>query len=95
MYCKNCGTQIENDSKFCFSCGTNVESISNGLNNQTNKEKEQTVFNQDSKNLILKVEKFDSSYKWNNEAPLVIGIIIFLSNLLLFPLISIKDNSFR
>ncbi len=25
MYCKYCGTQISNDSKFCHNCGSNVE----------------------------------------------------------------------
>lgn len=34
MYCKNCGKQIENDSKFCRYCGTKLEDIYQGQNNR-------------------------------------------------------------
>lgn len=27
MYCKNCGNQLDDDSRFCDKCGTNVDLI--------------------------------------------------------------------
>ncbi|MEJ7177622.1 MULTISPECIES: zinc-ribbon domain-containing protein [Staphylococcus] len=27
MYCSNCGTKIEGDSRFCSNCGHNIEKL--------------------------------------------------------------------
>ena len=39
MYCKQCGTKVEEGNKFCTRCGVNLESDnnqSNNINNETN-----------------------------------------------------------
>lgn len=57
MYCKNCGSQIDDDSKFCDKCGQtiskkeenniNEKSVKNSVNNVTN--------NQNSKGTISSI----------------------------------------
>ena len=32
MICKNCGTQLEEGSKFCAECGTSVDSVQESVN---------------------------------------------------------------
>ncbi|MBE7027747.1 MAG: zinc ribbon domain-containing protein [Ruminococcaceae bacterium] len=41
MFCKNCGTEINEDSKFCLNCGTNLMQDSVA---KSNEEKESIVF---------------------------------------------------
>lgn len=35
MFCRNCGTELNDGSKFCPSCGNAVDSPSNNQNNTT------------------------------------------------------------
>ena len=35
MFCRNCGTELNDGSKFCPSCGNAVDSPSNNQNNNS------------------------------------------------------------
>ena len=41
MYCKYCGKEIANDSKFCCHCGMQVNELAKSSDIQLNTEKEQ------------------------------------------------------
>lgn len=45
MYCSKCGTQIEDDSNFCFNCGYQVQGMVNENIDDYSPTKQQTKFN--------------------------------------------------
>ena len=90
MYCKECGTKIADDSKFCTSCGTKQsfnpekeiknQAISNP--NQANKSsgrKQEKEFGKQG----INPGKYDYSYK-KDKAPIIIGVIILIINIFVY-----------
>lgn len=59
MYCKNCGSKIENGNKFCFNCGEKVDDVfiekdvqENGIDDNTSINNEGLMNSNDEKNMI-------------------------------------------
>ncbi len=44
MYCINCGTQILDDSKFCYNCGQEIESNSIPIKKEIPKSYNQAIY---------------------------------------------------
>ena len=95
MYCKECGKEIDNDSKFCRYCGKNQAVLNEESNRQIiNKDVNISIslFNKDKKfkaktdNPTREVEKkYDESYQkeigasYTGSTLLIINIILFFS----------------
>lgn len=68
MFCKNCGKEIADDSKFCSFCGTSTESEDAVLNNVHENEKKETDENKHlcpscgSDNLKIERQKFGKEF---------------------------------
>ncbi|HVN57773.1 MAG TPA: zinc-ribbon domain-containing protein [Bacteroidales bacterium] len=87
MFCKECGKQIDNDSKFCSYCGTKQsltymgEETTQVVNEKKNSEKDiQTpIFIEKNTSKETK-EKYDSSYEKEAGASFIgiLGAIVFL-----------------
>lgn len=76
MFCKECGQEIEKDSKFCSFCGTRLffGPIINVKNNSSS----------EPITIIVKgLDKYDRTYKGDGEAT-VVGIISTILNIVLF-----------
>ena len=70
MYCKNCGSQIDDDSKFCDKCGQTISK-----NEENNSNVEQNVENK------LNVEEYNNNNNVTNNSStkvLIIYIIIVI-----------------
>jgi len=92
MYCKECGKQIADDSKFCRYCGTKQEhdnsSLAETISSNPKEINVNLSFNRKVKADSLKIEpaiqtsKYDESYERETVATIV-GIILILANLIL------------
>lgn len=86
MYCKECGKQIDSDSKYCRYCGKNQND--SGAKNFVPKENKESdsVHETTQKNNIssIKIPTYDNSYKKETIAAFVGGTIIFVNLLYLF-----------
>ncbi|MDC0584451.1 zinc ribbon domain-containing protein [Bacteroidales bacterium] len=88
MYCKNCGKQIDDDSKYCNYCGTqqSLNSIKNShsearkvdVNLKIQGPKIRFPHSQSEKKLS-RIDRYDESYKKETNATLV-GIIVLIAN---------------
>ncbi len=91
MYCKECGTQIDDDSKFCVKCGTKQSSQPNQPESKT---KRDTTQIKDSLKKVIKPitkkpvhqkspldEKYDNSYK-RDSSPIIVGILWWILSFL-------------
>jgi len=89
MYCKECGKEIDNDSKFCNYCGTKQNIIIKNLDVKTTKDtinqahipvnENKPKENQIVKN-IAKESKYDLTYK-KDHTPTIFGLILLFVNL--------------
>ncbi len=79
MYCKNCGSKIDDDSKFCSECGIKLK----------HKDKANVSVNNIKKDSTPKIDvendpslKYDRTYN-NDSSPLIIGIILSILTIIL------------
>lgn len=88
MYCKECGKQIDDDSKFCSFCGTRQQVMPSSKTSDLGTElysiadafkKSINISNEKS---VEKKLRYDSTYK--NSAPLIIGVILFVTMIVIF-----------
>lgn len=101
MYCKECGKELSNDSKFCSFCGTKL-----GLFSSDNNSDDFSFKNNDSmdshqfensksfkyETVIQKpIDKYDNTYEGDSWAT-IIGIIVILLGLILLFAVRIKDE---
>lgn len=91
MYCKNCGMQINNDSKFCTSCGTKQIVIVD------NEIKEATSVSQPIQSKALGIENTVKKIELFLGIPnsMIIGYLIWFSIHLILLLISARDSGSR
>lgn len=92
MFCQKCGTQINDDAKFCTNCGANISIVSNtstpneqmqnnnAYNNSQFQSSVQNISNFNVKNLYIKIKGFksglDSVYNWVQYGAFIIPIAI-------------------
>jgi hypothetical protein len=105
MYCKECGTDIENDSKFCSYCGTKqsippiVEQMSKQLiesnapaqtiNVNLNLDRTK-IENKKINSERIRIEKYDLTYKRDIEAT-VTGLVIIIVGIFLISTQAFKN----
>ncbi len=73
MYCKKCGTKLDDNVSFCFNCGERVDNI---LNNNVN-----SSLNNVNNNVInnsVQVSKPTPSNKDNNTLKVIIVLLVFI-----------------
>lgn len=86
-FCKNCGAQLEEDSKFCPACGAPVEGAA-----ETKKAAEEPNFFQKCWNVLYNGPDHSSEYDASElEANKAMGILSYISILVLIPLFAAKD----
>ena len=86
MYCKECGKQIDDNSKYCSSCGTlqsikiidNERNISNNLTDARIANSNNTGSAKRQKIVINEISRFDSDYRKPLELT-VLGILLIIS----------------
>lgn len=64
MFCKNCGTELADGSKFCKNCGVKNESEKNSNINKSEDVKKQDAVNMDE-NTVSEKSKNDDDKKWS------------------------------
>ena len=64
MFCKNCGTELADGSKFCKNCGVKIESEKNSDINKSEDVKKQDAVNMDE-NTVSEKSKNDDDKKWS------------------------------
>ena len=64
MFCKNCGTELADESKFCKNCGVKIESEKNSDINKSEDVKKQDAVNMDE-NTVSEKSKNDDDKKWS------------------------------
>ena len=90
MYCKNCGKQIDNDSRFCMHCGSRLT----GSHDIIIKENEVYSSHAHSSPLIsqvtpVKTHKYDESFK-RDESLTTSGIVLLILSLIAS--VSLRDE---
>ena len=78
MYCKYCGKEIANDSKFCCHCGMQVNELAKSSDIQLNTEKEQlspAVSIEDKKTIIGFDGKTELLYIKEKEMPDSLSVV--------------------
>ncbi|MEI8224681.1 MAG: zinc ribbon domain-containing protein [Bacteroidota bacterium] len=104
MYCKECGKQIDNASKFCSYCGTK-QSINQVSENKIDLSTKPDPIpqnvnislsfkkaNDKSKSDEIKVDKYDRTYKGDSSATVVASILMII--ILIISLIVKFDNQY-
>jgi uncharacterized membrane protein len=92
-FCKNCGTQIKDDAKFCPSCGTvagSEEPAGQQQQQQQPADKVQGAINQ-AKNTPDYTASMDPNDITQNK---VMAILAYISILVLIPILAAKDSPF-
>ena len=105
MFCKNCGTELSDGSKFCPSCGTAVDSQSNNPNSTTDSNSNETKspapipntnLSTNPEAIVLKSSApFPSKWGWFTWAfiaVVVIGIINIAIGFFAFAIIAFVAN---
>lgn len=94
MFCKNCGKEIADDSKFCQYCGTSLETIAH----EQEKPIEVELSNKDGEALHVEIskKKVDNSKAVANEIVgnlkmLGLAICLFAAYMLIFVIVRQKD----
>lgn len=104
-YCTKCGAELQDDAKFCGKCGAEQEVIevveAEETENSESKENTEKTENKEKSDFEKKFEKFmdteDSTStmdKKDIEDNKVMGILAYLSWLVLIPLLAAKDSKF-
>jgi RNA polymerase subunit RPABC4/transcription elongation factor Spt4 len=93
MYCKNCGNEISDDSKFCKYCGENIE------NNESIKK----IPNEETQNIEKRTQNLINTIEGSNEAKkenkklaqisILIIVIMLIISLVIFFTYKIIENS--
>lgn len=102
MYCKECGKEIDNDSKYCSYCGTK-QPLKNMPSNSPEIDTRSATSTQNidislsfdrpkNKEIIepVKVEKYDLTYQGDFDATIT-GIIVVIINLVILLVVRIDD----
>lgn len=80
MYCRNCGKQIDYNSKYCSYCGTKLTSI---IDNDIKESSNISSFSQQKENNNIKeIYRYDYLYE-RDLRPLITGILMFFVNLII------------
>jgi hypothetical protein len=91
MYCKNCGKEIDNDSKFCSYCGTKQLIIQiSEIKNDLSSKPEPIIQNVNVslsfgkptdkvKSAEVKIDKYDRTYKGDSGATIIASILAIIS----------------
>ena len=87
-FCKNCGTQMEENTKFCPSCGTGTEAAAASSNEQQTAEKKSF---QDMMNTPDTTSEYDSKDIEENK---IMAILSYLSILVLIPWFAAPQSKF-
>jgi hypothetical protein len=98
MFCKECGKEIENDSKFCSYCGTRQsiqpiveQSVEQDIKPNASSQKINVNINlgrpkikdENLNKEPVKIEKYDLAYKGDIEAT-VIGVVVVFLNIFMY-----------
>ena len=57
MFCKNCGTQLSDDSKFCYNCGYKTDETSSNESTVSTEPNDIKIDNEDVRELVINLLK--------------------------------------
>lgn len=105
MYCKECGKDIDNDSKFCSYCGTKQSMIQISEGQKKLASKPESTTHRVNVPLLLKepnkqeknyaeLDKYDKSYKGDKNVVIVAIVVLILTSIIGVISKASTDNSF-